>query len=204
MVQRQLAARGICGQAVLDAMGRIPRELFVPPELADQAYEDRALPIECGQTISQPYMVARMTELLEIAAGDRVLEIGTGTGYQTAVLAMIGADVYTIERQPALSQAAAQRLEALGLSRVHLRVGDGSLGWPEAAPFQGIVMTAGAPDVPPALLDQLALGGRLVAPIGGLDSQMLIRIERTAEGFDRKDILPCRFVKLIGQGGWHP
>lgn len=202
MVRDQLARRGVCDEAVLNAMGRIAREAFVPPGLRKDAYEDRALPVDCGQTISQPYMVAQMTEWLAVKADDRVLEIGTGTGYQTAVLAMLGARVYTIERHEPLSRAARERLAAMGLTRVEYRVGDGSMGWSEAALFDGIVVTAGAPDVPEALRGQLAAGGRLVAPVGGLDSQTLVRITRTVGGFDQENLLACRFVKLVGEGGW--
>lgn len=202
MVRDQLERRGIRDAAVLDAMRRIAREDFVPPGLRKEAYDDRALPADCGQTISQPYMVARMTELLGVKADDRVLEIGTGTGYQAAVLAMLGAHVYTVERHEPLSRAAGARLRALGLTRVEYRVGDGSLGWPEAAPFNGIVVTAGAPAEPARLGEQLTLGGRLVVPIGGTDSQVLVRITRTPEGFEREELLACRFVKLVGEGGW--
>jgi protein-L-isoaspartate(D-aspartate) O-methyltransferase len=203
MVAYQLADRGIRDRTVLDAMARIPRERFVPEHVTEVAYHDRALPVECEQTISQPYMVACMSELLEVQPGHRVLEIGTGSGYQSAVLAMMGAEVYSIERHEPLSHLAAERLAELGLSRVHLRVGDGSRGWPEAAPFDGVIMTAGSPSVPPALLEQLAVGGRLVGPVGPIEEQMLIRIRRTPQGYDREDILGCRFVKLIGEGGWN-
>jgi len=202
MVDTQLAARGISDQHVLDAMMRVPRELFVTEEQAQFAYEDRALPADCAQTISQPYMVGKMTELLRISQDDRVLEVGSGTGYQTAVLARIAHHVYTIEWHEPLMHQAQRRIAKLGLNNVTFRCGDGSRGWEEEAPFDGILVTAGGPDVPPALREQLAEGGRLVIPIGPVADQMLVRVSRTPEGYRTEDILKCRFVKLQGEQGW--
>lgn len=202
MVADQLAARGIRDEAVLAALRRIPRERFVPPHQRTYAYADSALPIDCGQTISQPYMVARMTELLALRPEHTVLEIGTGSGYQTAVLAGLVRHVYTIEWHLKLMNQAAQRLEELDLKNVTFRCADGSVGWPERAPFDAILVTAGAPDVPPPLGDQLAVGGRLVAPIGPTGDQTLVRVARTPSGLRREELMKCRFVKLLGEAGW--
>jgi protein-L-isoaspartate(D-aspartate) O-methyltransferase len=202
MISDQLLHRGIGCQRVLDAFRRVPRELFVPPHLADRAYEDSALPVDCSQTISQPYMVALMTERLELTPDSRVLEIGTGTGYQTALLALLAGQVYTIEWHLKLMTAASQRLEELGLSNVRFRCGDGSLGWPEEAPFDAIIVTAGAPDVPDPLCRQLVQGGRLVVPIGPTDDQTLVLVQRAGQGFERREVIKCRFVKLLGKAGW--
>jgi protein-L-isoaspartate(D-aspartate) O-methyltransferase len=202
MVATQLEVRGIVDQAVLAAMRRVPREAFLPPGLHERAYEDSALPVECGQTISQPFIVARMTELLELTAGQRVLEIGTGTGYQTAVLATITPNVLSVEWHLKLMNDAAERLTRLGIQSVRLRCGDGSQGWPEFAPYDGIIVTAGAPDVPPRLLDQLSPGGRLVCPIGPMDDQTLVRVRRIGTELTREAVLKCRFVRLMGSAGW--
>ena len=202
MVTEQLAERGIRDARVLDAMRRIPRELFVPATQQGSAYHDGALPIECGQTISQPYMVARMTELLEPRPDRTVLEIGTGSGYQTAILALLTKQVYTIEWHLKLMSQAASRLEGLGLTNVTFRCADGSLGWPEKAPFDGIIVTAGAPDVPQPLCEQLAVGGRLVLPIGPVGDQTLVVVRKTERGVKTEDVLKCRFVKLMGTAGW--
>ena len=203
MVQRQLRDRGVADARVLDAIGRLPRELFVPAEHRAASYSDEALPIGGGQTISQPYMVARMTELIEPAAGKRVLEIGTGSGYQAALLATLGCVVLSVERQPDLAETARRRIEALGLAaRVTLAVGDGSAGWPSQAPFDGIVVTAGAPAIPPALPDQLGVGGRLVVPVGRRELQELVLVVRRESGFERVDCGPCVFVPLVGEGGY--
>jgi protein-L-isoaspartate(D-aspartate) O-methyltransferase len=204
MVERQIAGRGIRDPAVLAAMRRIPREAFVAPGQADRAYEDRPLPIGAGQTISQPYIVAVMTEALGLRPGDRVLEIGTGSGYAAAVLAVIAAEVYTIERIESLAASAGRRLHDLGYANVHVRHGDGSLGWPEHAPYDAIVVTAGGPDVPPSLLRQLAVGGRLVMPVGPTPrSQRLVRVVRSAEDrYDREALEDVAFVPLIGAEGW--
>ena len=184
-------------------MLRIPREAFVHESLASLAYDDRPLPIGEGQTISQPYVVAVMTEAVRLCPHDRVLEIGTGSGYAAAVLSVIVAEVYTIERLGELAESARKRLAELGYSNVHVRHGDGSLGWPEHAPYDAIIVTASGPDVPTALLEQLAIGGRLVMPIGKLDHQRLVRVERTGpERYTREILEPVVFVPLIGAQGW--
>ncbi len=188
---------------MLAALERVPRERFLPERLAERAYEDAALPIDCGQTISQPYMVARMTELLELSPRTTVLEIGTGSGYQTAVLARLAARVFTIEWHMRLLTEAAERLRELDCRNVTYRCGDGSVGWPEHAPFDAMLVTAGAPDVPAALTRQLADGGRLVAPVGPLDDQVLVRVVRRGDTLTRTEILRCRFVKLLGAEGWN-
>jgi len=202
MVAEQLAARGVCSAAVLAAMRRIPRELFVPPGQRHSAYSDGALPIDCQQTISQPYMVARMTELLELTPERTVLEIGTGSGYQTAILACLARHVYSIEWHLKLLNQAAARFEELELRNVALRCADGSLGWPERAPFDAIIVTAGAPDVPQPLTDQLGVAGRLVVPTGPIGDQTLVLVQRTEAGLKTEEVLKCRFVKLLGAAGW--
>jgi protein-L-isoaspartate(D-aspartate) O-methyltransferase len=204
MVDRQIKNRGVRDEAVLSAMRQVPRERFVPAAVAAFAYEDRALPIGEDQTISQPYVVAMMTEALGLGPDDRVLEIGTGSGYAAAVLATIAAEVYTIERLEGLAESARRRLAELGYANVHVRHGDGSLGWPEHAPYDAIVVTAGGPDVPTALLDQLAVGGRLVMPVGSkFGGQRLVRIERTGtDSYEREDLEGVVFVPLIGAQGW--
>jgi protein-L-isoaspartate(D-aspartate) O-methyltransferase len=202
MVSDQLERRGIRSTTVLDAMRHVPRERFVLPSYDSQAYADSALAIDCGQTISQPYMVGRMTELLELRPEDRVLEIGTGSGYQTAILARLAGHVYTIEWHLKLMTQASERLRKLELQNVTYRCADGSLGWAEQAPFDAIIVTAGAPDVPQPLYDQLAVEGRLVVPVGGQFDQTLVRVWRTAGGERREDFFKCRFVKLLGAAGW--
>ncbi|HEY7539621.1 MAG TPA: protein-L-isoaspartate(D-aspartate) O-methyltransferase [Methylomirabilota bacterium] len=204
MVDRQIKSRGVRDEAVLSAMLKVPRERFVPESLAEIAYVDRPLPIGAGQTISQPYIVAVMTEALRLGPQDRVLEIGTGSGYSAAVLAVIAAEVYTIERLESLAASAGRRLGELGYSNVHVRHGDGSLGWPEHAPYNAIVITASGPDVPTALLQQLAVGGRLVMPVGRrLNAQRLVRVERTGpESYEREILERVAFVPLIGAQGW--
>jgi len=202
MVREQLETRGIRDTRVLDAMRRIPRERFVPEHLRERAYDDAALPVECGQTISQPHMVAKMTELLELTGTERVLEVGTGTGYQTAILALLAGHVYTVEWHLPLLTAASRRLDELGLTNVTCRCGDGSQGWPEEAPFDAILVAAGAPDVPDALREQLAVGGRLVIPVGPPAEQVLVRVVRADDGFEQQTLFPCRFVKLLGREGW--
>ncbi len=196
-----IARRGVKDPAVLEAMRRVPRHRLVPAELVDLAYDDRPLPIGQGQTISQPYMVAYMTEAARVRPGSRVLEVGTGSGYQTAVLAAIGADVYSIEIDPELAARAALVLGELGHRGVHLRLGDGSLGWPEAAPFDAIVVTAAPVVVPPALVEQLAEGGRLVIPVGEPVEQVLEVHERRAETVLVTRTLPVRFVRMTGEAG---
>lgn len=204
MVERHLIARGIRDPAVLHAMRTVPREAFIAGELAEFAYEDAPLPIEAGQTISQPYIVAAMTAALELRESDRVLEIGTGSGYAAAVLSRIAADVYTVERHEELALAAERRLRTLGYTNVHVRHGDGTLGWSEHAPYDAIVVAAGGPDIPKALLDQLAVGGRLVIPIGPTPrEQELLRVRRRADGgYWREELGAVRFVPLIGAEGW--
>lgn len=203
MVATQLRRRGIADERVLAAMDAIPREWFVDPAIRGHAYDDAALPIAAGQSISQPYMVARMTELLAVRPDDRILEIGTGSGYQAAVLATLGAWVLSIERFPALAEAASARLAVLDVrDRIEVRVGDGSLGAPDDAPFDGIVVTAGSPDIPPALLDQLSDGGRLVIPVGPRDRQRLIVATRHGNEWDQRPEGDCVFVPLVGAGGW--
>jgi protein-L-isoaspartate(D-aspartate) O-methyltransferase len=204
MVERQLAGRGVRDAAVLAAMRTVPRECFVPKHLAHRAYEDEPLPIGEGQTISQPYIVAGMTEALRLTPRDRVLEIGTGSGYAAAVLALIVAEVYTVERLQRLAESARQRLTDLGYGNVHVRHGDGSLGWPEHAPYDAIVVTASGPDVPPSLLQQLAIGGRLVMPVGPSSLfQRLVRVVRTdADAYERESLDEVSFVPLVGAEGW--
>jgi protein-L-isoaspartate(D-aspartate) O-methyltransferase len=202
MIRDQLIARGLEDDRVTDAMERVPRHRFVPESLRSRAYDDGPLSIGCGQTISQPYMVAHMTALLALEAGDRVLEIGTGSGYQTAVLALLAEEVVTIERHAALSHVARDILNELGIRNVRFRVGDGTMGCPEHAPYKGIIVTAGGPKVPPALLEQLALGGRLVCPVGTRECQELHVIRRTDAGYETAHGTRCMFVPLVGEGGW--
>lgn len=202
MVEQHLRARGVRDERVLAVMLEIPRECFVPTTIRDDAYEDRALGIEEDQTISQPFMVAYMTELLDVRVDSKVLEIGTGSGYQTAVLARLAGNVHTIERLPSLSQHAEKTLSALGSSNVDFHIGDGTLGLPAHAPFDRILVTAGAPRVPPALTDQLADTGRLVIPIGGPEAQILYLVTKHGTKIVESPKLGCRFVKLIGVEGW--
>jgi protein-L-isoaspartate(D-aspartate) O-methyltransferase len=204
MVEEQLARRGIRDLRVLEALRAVPREEFVPPEMADDAYADGPLPIGEGQTISQPYVVALMTEALELSGGERVLEIGAGSGYAAAVLGEIADEVFTIERHARLAEEAEERLRRLGYERVHVRHGDGSKGWPEHAPYDAIVVAAGAPAVPEALKEQLALGGRLVIPVGGGRTlQELLRLRRVSETeYEREELGGVRFVPLVGEQGW--
>jgi protein-L-isoaspartate(D-aspartate) O-methyltransferase len=203
MVESQIVARGVRDQAVLAAMRRVPRHLFLSAERQADAYLDHPAPIDCSQTISQPYMVAVMTEMLMLKPGAHVLEIGTGSGYQTAVLAEIARRVVSVERHALLADTARQRLEALGYDNITMIVGDGTLGYPEEAPYDAILVTAGAPDIPEVLQQQLATGGRLVAPVGRTDVQQLITITREDDNtFTRQPALSCRFVPLIGEHGW--
>ena len=203
MVAGQLRGRGIKDERVLEAMGTVPREDFVSETERRHAYADEALPIEAGQTISQPFMVARMTELLDVRAGARILEIGTGSGYQAAVLARLGAQVTSLERQAVLVPAARERLRHLGLGdSVEIRVADGSLGDPAGAPWDGIIVTAAAPAIPDALREQLADGGRLVIPVGPRDRQILIVVTRHGQEWSERPDGACIFVPLIGAGGF--
>ncbi len=202
MVEEQLAARGIRDRRVLSAMLSVPRHIFVPMRERAAAYDDRALALSHGQTISQPYMVATMTEALAPHPDDRVLEVGTGSGYQTAILAELAREVYTIERDPELALDARELLEEMGYGNVRYLVGDGTLGWPSQAPFDGIVVTAGAPSAPRDLQAQLREGGRLVIPIGTRDEQELYRVTRRGQDFPMQWITSCRFVPLVGEEGW--
>ncbi len=197
MLARQLRNRGITSRPVLEAMAAVPRHWFVPPGLQTAAYEDRALPIDCQQTISQPYMVGLMTQSLGLSGGERVLEIGTGSGYQAAVLSQLAGEVYTMERHPDLAAEAALVLQKLGCQNVRLKVGDGARGWPEAAPFDRIIVTAAAQACPPALLEQLADPGRLLIPVGPGDQQELVAIEQRHGCRWTTAICPCRFVPLV-------
>ncbi|PHQ26989.1 protein-L-isoaspartate O-methyltransferase [Marinobacter guineae] len=204
MVDYQLVARGIESPLVLEAMGRVAREKFVPKSMQDCAYDDGPLPIGAGQTISQPYVVALMTEALNLQGGEKVLDIGTGSGYAAAVLACIASEVFSMERVPELAERASSTLVSEGFDNVVVRCGDGTLGWPEHQPFDGIVVAAGAPVVPEALKHQLAVGGHLVIPVGSEHSvQSLLRITRLAESeFRTEDFGAVRFVPLLGEQGW--
>ena len=204
MVDYQIISRGIDDPLVVEAMRRVHREAFVPGSLRDAAYEDGPLPIGAGQTISQPYIVALMTDALELRGGERVLDIGTGSGYAAAVLACIAAEVFSIERIPELAEQARKNLAAEGFDNVRVLCGDGTLGWPEEAPFDGITVAAGAPAVPDALKRQLAIGGHLVIPVGSEHiSQTLMRVTRVSEDEFRTDNLGgVRFVPLLGEQGW--
>jgi len=202
MVTEQLARRGIRDERVLRAMGKVPRHLFVDEALAGRAYGDYPLPIGERQTISQPYMVALMTEALELVGHERVLEIGTGSGYQTAVLAELCSKVYSVERIKSLADRAVRTLDSLGYYNVLIRVGDGSLGWREEAPFDAILVTAGAPAVPGALVEQLAPKGRLAVPVGDAYGQTLRKGVKELDGMRWADLGGCIFVKLIGEQGW--
>jgi protein-L-isoaspartate(D-aspartate) O-methyltransferase len=202
MVEFQLAGRGIKDACVLGVFSVVPREKFVAAENAAEAYDDHPLPIGFGQTISQPYMVALMTECLRLEGKERVLEVGPGSGYQTAVLSKLAREVYTVERIETLSKSAAKVLAGLGHRNVHFRVGDGSLGWPEAAPFDRVLVTAGAPGVPEPLFGQLVDGGLLVIPIGSESEQELIVVEKIGNRRVERHVCYCHFVKLIGKEGW--
>ena len=203
MVQEQVAGRGVRDPRVAEAMRKVPREFFVESALASRAYDDGPLPIGDKQTISQPYMVGLMTEALELKGDEKVLEVGTGSGYQTAVLGLLAAQVFSIEKIRPLSVRARAVLDELHYYNVALHVGDGTIGWSDHAPYDGIIVTAGSPpNVPKPLLDQLAVGGRLVIPVGDEESQVLKRIRRTEKGFQEENLGECRFVKLWGKYGW--
>lgn len=204
MVRAQLMKRGITDSRVLDAMATVPRHLFVPPEARAQAYGDRALPISEGQTISQPYIVALMAEALSLRPGDRVLEIGAGSGYAAAVLSQLAGEVYTMERWPALAENAERSLHNLGYLNVHVFHGDGTMGLPAYAPFDAIVVAAAAPWVPRPLREQLGEGGRLVIPVGGRNEQILLRLTRTDHRTQTERLGEVRFVPLIGEHAWDP
>ena len=203
MVAGQLRARGVTDARVLEAMGAVPREAFVPDSVRRDAYADEALPIEAGQTISQPLMVAKMTEHLAVRPGDRILEIGTGSGYQAAILAWLGAHVVSIERQPSLIPLARERIAALDLpGSVEVREADGSLGDPDGAPWDGIIVTAAAPAIPDALREQLRDGGHLVIPVGPRDRQLLTIVRRQGDEWIERSDGYCVFVPLVGSGGF--
>lgn len=202
MVEEQIRKRGVADPRVLEAMLAVPRHEFVLAERAAEAYTDQPLPIGEGQTISQPYMVAAMAEALELTGAERVLEIGTGCGYQVAVLSRLAHEVYTIEAHIPLAETAARRLARLGFANVQVKAGDGTLGWPEVGPFEAILVTAAAPSVPPPLVEQLAEGGRLVIPVGTPDFQELCRIRKCEGRTTREALFDCRFVPLRGRYGW--
>jgi protein-L-isoaspartate(D-aspartate) O-methyltransferase len=202
MVDEQLRGRDIADERVLAAMERVPRELFVPPELRDRAYKDVALPIGSGQTISQPYMVARIVEELGLDGDEKVLDVGTGSGYQAAVLAQLGEQVHSIERIPELAEQARRNFEAAGVDNVDVHVGDGSRGLPQKAPFDAIAVAAAAPEFPQALYEQLKTGGRLVVPVGRRQGQRLEVIVRSPEGPAVLRSVACRFVPLVGEEGF--
>ena len=201
MVERQIRARGVRDQRILDAMLEIPRHQFVPVDFVESAYSDQPITLGYGQTISQPYMVAAMTEACEFAGTERVLEVGAGSGYQAAILGRLTSEVIALEIEPALAQAASVRLGRIGFDNVRVITGDGSGGYPEAAPYDVIVVSAAARAVPQPLLDQLAEGGRLLIPVGPADNQELLRLRRKGSGFSRESLHHCRFVPLLGQHG---
>jgi len=193
----------IADERVLEAMNRVPRHVFVPEAIQSQAYKDNALPIAAGQTISQPYIVARMSELLELKGRERVLEIGSGSGYQTAVLALVARKVFAVERIPELAAVAKNKLVRLGFRNISFKTADGTEGWDSYAPFDAILVAAGGPEIPEPLIEQLVVGGRMVIPIGREQkSQTLVRITRTETGYTTENCGPCAFVPLIGEHGW--
>ena len=205
MVDSQIRSRGVADIRVLKAMEKIPRHLFVDEGLIDQAYNDNPLPIGERQTISQPYMVAVMTEALGLQGSEKVMELGTGSGYQTTILAELAERVFSIERISSLASKARKMIESLGYFNVVIRVGDGTYGWREEAPFDGILVSAGSPDIPGPLVEQLTVGGRLVIPVGGRLTQTLYRVTRLSESVEdvkKEDLGGCRFVNLIGEYGW--
>jgi protein-L-isoaspartate(D-aspartate) O-methyltransferase len=202
MVEEQLVGKGIRNGRVLDAFRAVPRHLFVPEAEQARAYEDHPVGIGHQQTISQPFMVACMSQALELSGGERVLEVGTGSGYQTAILLALGATVYTVERIPELAETARKNLERAGFPGAHFKVDDGTLGWPEEAPFDRVIVTAGAPSLPIALLQQLREGGSMVIPVGNESEQELLLVRREGGLVKKKRICACVFVKLLGKEGW--
>jgi len=202
MIEQQIKPRGVHDERVLAAMATVPREQFVTSDHVDDAYDDRALPIEEHQTISQPFIVAYMTAALKVSGRHTVLEIGTGSGYQTAILALLCELIHTVERVELLSRSAARRLEALGMTNVVFHIGDGSLGWPDSAPYDRILVAAAAPAVPKPLVDQLADDGILIIPVGGRDRQTLVSVTKQGSRVIERPLIGCRFVKLVGSEGW--
>jgi len=202
MIRDQLQHRNVHDERVLQAMAAVPRHHFVPQQLSDRAYADNALPIGAGQTISQPFIVALTAAALQIQGHERVLEVGTGSGYAAAVLSQLAAEVWSVERVRALALDAKHLLHELGYGNVHVGIGDGTSGWPDHAPYDAIAVAAAAPTIPQPLLDQLAPGGRLVLPVGTRDDQQMLRIVRTPRGFTQQNLGPVRFVPLIGDHGW--
>lgn len=203
MVESQLVSRGVKDRRLIEAMLKVPRHVFVEEAMAAQAYSDTSLPIGEKQTISQPYMVALMTELLQLSGKEKVLEIGTGSGYQAAILATLADRVYTVERIRSLALKARKALDSLGLLNVNIKIFDGTVGWEEEAPFDAIIVTAGAPDIPEKLVEQLKPGGRLVIPVGDQSEQSLVRVIKNEDGsLFKESVTGCRFVKLVGKYGW--
>jgi protein-L-isoaspartate(D-aspartate) O-methyltransferase len=202
MVESQLRGRGIKDSRVLEAMQAVPRHLFVPPAVAAAAYADEPLAIGEGQTISQPYIVAAMTEALELTGSERVLEVGAGSGYQAAILSPLAREVIAVEARPMLARTARERLSQLGYSNVRVEIGDGTLGWPPGSPYDGILVAAAAPMVPPPLIEQLADGGRLVIPLGSAEHQELFRVRKQAGRIVQQALFACRFVPLVGRFAW--
>ncbi len=202
MVKTQLIPRGIKDERVLNAMKKVPRHLFIEESMQYKSYDDMALPIGEGQTISQPYMVAVMTQLLELKGNEKVLEIGTGSGYQAAILAELAEEVYSVERVTALAIKAEERFHSLGYNNIHIKMGDGTLGWPEEAPFDRIIITAGTPKIPDPLIEQLSESGIIIAPVGERFSQQLLKVRKSKGKLLEDYHTPCVFVPLIGEYGW--
>jgi protein-L-isoaspartate(D-aspartate) O-methyltransferase len=202
MVEKQIRKRGVASQRVLDAMLYVPRHEFVPDQFRADAYADKPLPIGEGQTISQPFMVGAMTEALELTGSERVLEIGTGSGYQSAVLSLLAREVTSIESHTSLALAAQERLGRLGYANVHIHNGDGTLGFPDGAPYDAILITAAAPEIPPLLANQLSEGGRLVIPVGSQENQELLQARKDGGALHSRVLFDCRFVPLLGRYGW--
>jgi protein-L-isoaspartate(D-aspartate) O-methyltransferase len=203
MVETQLVARDISDQKVINAFYKVPRHEFVPREFVSRSYGDFPIAIGCNQTISQPYIVALMTQALELKGDEKILEVGAGSGYQTAILAEICKEVYSVERIPTLANRATGLLDKLGYTNIKIKVGDGTEGWREFSPFDGITVTAASPEIPACLIEQLSIGGRMIIPIGGHFSQMLTLVQRKEDGFVTRDICGCTFVPLVGKYGWH-
>ena len=202
MIRQQLIARGIMDDKVIEAFRKVPRHSFVMPEQVEESYNDRPIPIGYGQTISQPYIVALMTEALEIEENDKVLEIGTGSGYQAAILAELAREVYSIERVKQLAEATQKKLKEMGYNNIYIKIGDGTKGWPENAPYNAIIVTAASPKVSSYLWEQLAIGGRMIVPVGDIALQELLLLKKTEKGETKHKLGGCRFVPLIGEEGW--